>query len=107
LVVNVFVFVFRKWLFNHLMRTDPRFAPLNYDLDPLNIDAINVQIVPSGNGGDPRMHISPEVINLVQEEMSVCQMAADRYPSNYNAWSHRIWVLQHMGNCDRQVQNIF
>ncbi|XP_030910200.2 protein prenyltransferase alpha subunit repeat-containing protein 1 isoform X4 [Melopsittacus undulatus] len=34
---------------------------------------------------------------LVQEEMNVCSEAAGRYPSNYNAWSHRIWVLQHLG----------
>ncbi|NXI51872.1 PTAR1 protein, partial [Chloroceryle aenea] len=46
---------------------------------------------------------------LVQEEMNVCAEAAGRYPSNYNAWSHRIWVLQHLGkltvkkelHCDR------
>ncbi|XP_051499101.1 protein prenyltransferase alpha subunit repeat-containing protein 1 isoform X3 [Apus apus] len=35
---------------------------------------------------------------LVQEEIDVCSEAAGRYPSNYNAWSHRIWVLQHLGN---------
>uniref|UniRef100_A0A8V0YQ80 Protein prenyltransferase alpha subunit repeat containing 1 n=1 Tax=Gallus gallus TaxID=9031 RepID=A0A8V0YQ80_CHICK len=34
---------------------------------------------------------------LVQEEMDVCSEAAGRYPSNYNAWSHRIWVLQNVG----------
>ncbi|XP_038625404.1 protein prenyltransferase alpha subunit repeat-containing protein 1 isoform X1 [Tachyglossus aculeatus] len=34
---------------------------------------------------------------VVQEEMEVCGEAAGRYPSNYNAWSHRIWVLQHLG----------
>ncbi|KAM4707599.1 protein prenyltransferase alpha subunit repeat-containing protein 1 [Discoglossus pictus] len=40
----------------------------------------------------------PEKIpGLVQEEMQVCCEAAGRYPSNYNAWSHRIWVIQHMG----------
>uniref|UniRef100_A0A8D0F837 Protein prenyltransferase alpha subunit repeat-containing protein 1 n=1 Tax=Strix occidentalis caurina TaxID=311401 RepID=A0A8D0F837_STROC len=29
--------------------------------------------------------------------MNVCSEAAGRYPSNYNAWSHRIWVLQRLG----------
>ncbi|XP_066567282.1 protein prenyltransferase alpha subunit repeat-containing protein 1 isoform X2 [Amia ocellicauda] len=33
---------------------------------------------------------------VLQEEMKVCSEAAGRYPSNYNAWSHRIWVLQHL-----------
>ncbi|XP_034027153.1 protein prenyltransferase alpha subunit repeat-containing protein 1 [Thalassophryne amazonica] len=32
----------------------------------------------------------------LHQEMKVCSDAACRYPSNYNAWSHRIWVLQHM-----------
>ncbi|XP_030741007.1 protein prenyltransferase alpha subunit repeat-containing protein 1 [Echinops telfairi] len=37
---------------------------------------------------------------LRQEEMEVCGEAAGRYPSNYNAWSHRIWVLQHVAKLD-------
>ncbi|XP_059689895.1 protein prenyltransferase alpha subunit repeat-containing protein 1 isoform X4 [Gavia stellata] len=40
---------------------------------------------------------------LVQEEMNVCSEAAGRYPSNYNAWSHRIWVLQHLGKLTLKV----
>ncbi|NXJ43161.1 PTAR1 protein, partial [Ciconia maguari] len=40
---------------------------------------------------------------LVQEEMHVCSEAAGRYPSNYNAWSHRIWVLQHLGKLTVKV----
>ncbi|XP_048847959.1 protein prenyltransferase alpha subunit repeat-containing protein 1 [Brienomyrus brachyistius] len=37
---------------------------------------------------------------VLRQEMKVCAEAASRYPSNYNAWSHRIWVLQNlaMGN---------
>ncbi|XP_058421680.1 protein prenyltransferase alpha subunit repeat-containing protein 1 isoform X5 [Diceros bicornis minor] len=37
---------------------------------------------------------------LIREEMEVCGEAAGRYPSNYNAWSHRIWVLQHLAKLD-------
>ncbi|KAM9368026.1 protein prenyltransferase alpha subunit repeat-containing protein 1 isoform 1-T1 [Phaethornis superciliosus] len=40
---------------------------------------------------------------LVQEEMNVCSEAAGRYPSNYNAWSHRIWVLQHLGKLTAKI----
>ncbi|NWH57746.1 PTAR1 protein, partial [Geococcyx californianus] len=40
---------------------------------------------------------------LMQEEMNVCSEAAGRYPSNYNAWSHRIWVLQHLGKLSAKV----
>ncbi|XP_016428843.1 protein prenyltransferase alpha subunit repeat-containing protein 1 isoform X1 [Sinocyclocheilus rhinocerous] len=39
----------------------------------------------------------------LQEEMRVCADAAGRYPSNYNAWSHRIWVLQNMAKGNRKV----
>lgn len=37
--------------------------------------------------------------------MNVCSEAAGRYPSNYNAWSHRIWVLQHLGNLTVKVSH--
>ncbi|KAM4808556.1 protein prenyltransferase alpha subunit repeat-containing protein 1 [Rhinophrynus dorsalis] len=40
---------------------------------------------------------------LVQEEMHVCCEAAGRYPSNYNSWSHRIWVLQHLGKLNLKL----
>uniref|UniRef100_A0A8C0IX57 Protein prenyltransferase alpha subunit repeat containing 1 n=1 Tax=Chelonoidis abingdonii TaxID=106734 RepID=A0A8C0IX57_CHEAB len=40
---------------------------------------------------------------LVQEEIDVCCEAAGRYPSNYNAWSHRIWILQHLGKLDVKI----
>ncbi|XP_017728548.1 protein prenyltransferase alpha subunit repeat-containing protein 1 isoform X3 [Rhinopithecus roxellana] len=43
------------------------------------------------------------VQRLIQEEMEVCGEAAGRYPSNYNAWSHRIWVLQHLAKLDVKI----
>ncbi|XP_056142056.1 protein prenyltransferase alpha subunit repeat-containing protein 1 [Lampris incognitus] len=39
----------------------------------------------------------------LHEEMKVCSDAACRYPSNYNAWSHRIWVLEHMAKGNIKV----
>ncbi|NXY23671.1 PTAR1 protein, partial [Atrichornis clamosus] len=50
-----------------------------------------------GAGPEERIH------RLVQEEMNVCSEAAGRYPSNYNAWSHRIWVLQHLAKLTVKV----
>lgn len=44
---------------------------------------------------------------LIREEMEVCGEAAGRYPSNYNAWSHRIWVLQHLAKLDVKVRLLF
>ncbi|XP_038559120.1 protein prenyltransferase alpha subunit repeat-containing protein 1 isoform X1 [Micropterus salmoides] len=43
-----------------------------------------------------RQQLSDHLARALHQEMKVCSDAACRYPSNYNAWSHRIWVLQHM-----------
>lgn len=68
--------------------------------------------------------LNDQLTRTLHEEMKVCFDAACRYPSNYNAWSHRIWVLQHMarGNikvcsrgvfktnvafCDRSIRHFF
>ncbi|GCC27930.1 protein prenyltransferase alpha subunit repeat-containing protein 1 [Chiloscyllium punctatum] len=40
---------------------------------------------------------------IIQDEMAVCTDAAGRYPSNYNAWSHRIWILQHVAKCNLKI----
>ncbi|XP_072114205.1 protein prenyltransferase alpha subunit repeat-containing protein 1 isoform X2 [Mobula birostris] len=40
---------------------------------------------------------------VIQDEMAVCSAAAGRYPSNYNAWSHRIWILQHVAKCNLKI----
>lgn len=40
---------------------------------------------------------------ILQEEMKACSEAAGRYPSNYNAWSHRIWVIQNLAKDNKKV----
>jgi len=40
---------------------------------------------------------------VVLRELSVCHAAADRYHSNYNAWNHRIWVMDKFTCCRTQV----
>ncbi|XP_061672901.1 protein prenyltransferase alpha subunit repeat-containing protein 1 isoform X3 [Syngnathoides biaculeatus] len=40
---------------------------------------------------------------MFHTELNVCSDAACSYPSNYNAWSHRIWVLQHMAKGNVEV----
>lgn len=46
---------------------------------------------------------SEQLQGIVREEMSVCGEAAGRYPSNYNSWSHRIWVLQHLAKLNLKL----
>ncbi|XP_021913293.1 protein prenyltransferase alpha subunit repeat-containing protein 1 isoform X2 [Zootermopsis nevadensis] len=33
---------------------------------------------------------------LLEEELQVSRYAADRYPNNYHAWSHRMWCLANL-----------
>ncbi|XP_037634382.1 protein prenyltransferase alpha subunit repeat-containing protein 1 [Sebastes umbrosus] len=47
--------------------------------------------------------LSDHLARTLHQEMKVCSDAACRYPSNYNAWSHRIWVLQHMAKSNVKV----
>lgn len=34
--------------------------------------------------------------HLLEEELRVSLMAADRYPNNYYAWNHRMWIMSHL-----------
>ncbi|XP_030581452.1 protein prenyltransferase alpha subunit repeat-containing protein 1 isoform X2 [Archocentrus centrarchus] len=47
--------------------------------------------------------LSDHLARTLHQEMKVCSDAAGRYPSNYNAWSHRIWVLQLMAKGNIKV----
>uniref|UniRef100_UPI0037E75C6B protein prenyltransferase alpha subunit repeat-containing protein 1 n=1 Tax=Semicossyphus pulcher TaxID=241346 RepID=UPI0037E75C6B len=47
--------------------------------------------------------LSDHLARTLHQEMKVCSDAACRYPSNYNAWSHRIWVLQHLARGNAKV----
>ncbi|XP_077416435.1 protein prenyltransferase alpha subunit repeat-containing protein 1 isoform X2 [Vanacampus margaritifer] len=46
---------------------------------------------------------SYHLAEILYKELNVCSDAACSYPSNYNAWSHRIWVLQHMAKGNVKV----
>ncbi|KAK9523288.1 hypothetical protein VZT92_019690 [Zoarces viviparus] len=52
---------------------------------------------------DRSQRLSDQLARTLHQEMKVCSDAACRYPSNYNAWSHRIWVLQHMAEGNVKV----
>ncbi|KFQ80361.1 Protein prenyltransferase alpha subunit repeat-containing protein 1, partial [Phaethon lepturus] len=75
--------IHRRWVLQQLIQENSLPSPVTKG----NLGAAPVQ----------RIH------RIVQEEMNVCSEAAGRYPSNYNAWSHRIWVLQHLGKLTVKV----
>ncbi|XP_049792011.1 protein prenyltransferase alpha subunit repeat-containing protein 1 isoform X1 [Schistocerca nitens] len=40
-------------------------------------------------------------IHLLEEELQVCAVAADRYPGNYHAWQHRTWSMVRLADTDQ------
>uniref|UniRef100_A0A3P9P9N9 Protein prenyltransferase alpha subunit repeat containing 1 n=1 Tax=Poecilia reticulata TaxID=8081 RepID=A0A3P9P9N9_POERE len=77
----------RRWVLQHILR---QFSAVAHKTQQ-QPDAERTQVLGS--------HLD----QLIHQEMKVCSDAACRYPSNYNAWSHRIWVLQHMAKGNIKV----
>ncbi|XP_041041920.1 protein prenyltransferase alpha subunit repeat-containing protein 1 isoform X2 [Carcharodon carcharias] len=57
----------------------------------------------SRNNANSGLVSTEQMYRIIQDEMAVCSAAAGRYPSNYNAWSHRIWILQHVAKCNLKI----
>lgn len=97
--------VFNKQKCFHSLKSDiviffPPYLTRRWVLQQLIQENSLPTLVTKGN-----LEIAPteRIQHLVKEEMDVCCEAAGRYPSNYNAWSHRIWVLQHLAKLNTEV----
>ena len=51
--------------------------------------------------------LSSEMQENVLKEFEVCSDAAAKYPNNYNAWSHRIWLIRNICHCSEEVGKSF
>ncbi|KAM6930844.1 protein prenyltransferase alpha subunit repeat-containing protein 1 [Xenentodon cancila] len=80
--------IHRRWVLKHILH---QFPSVGHNKSQQESDRETTQSV-----GD---HLD----QTLQQEMKVCSDAASHYPSNYNAWSHRIWVLQHMAKGNIKV----
>ena len=47
--------------------------------------------------------LEAEMQEYVLNELEVCSNAAAKYPNNYNAWSHRIWLIRNICHCSEEV----
>ncbi|XP_012946849.1 protein prenyltransferase alpha subunit repeat-containing protein 1, partial [Aplysia californica] len=109
-------FIHRRWLFQQLLDhclssssgSNTSCSAAGASTDAVNMEAIDVDV---SAAPEPRDHLSGafslESSRLLkshtQRELEICGGAADHYPSNYHAWSHRIWVVQHCLNSSLQV----
>uniref|UniRef100_A0A8C5WP35 Protein prenyltransferase alpha subunit repeat containing 1 n=1 Tax=Laticauda laticaudata TaxID=8630 RepID=A0A8C5WP35_LATLA len=75
--------IHRRWVLQHLLQENSL---------PTLVTKGNLEALPT-----------EKIQRLVKEEMDVCCDAAGRYPSNYNAWSHRIWVLQNLAKLNTKI----
>ncbi|XP_004085451.1 protein prenyltransferase alpha subunit repeat-containing protein 1 [Oryzias latipes] len=76
--------IHRRWVLLHLLQKAP-------PADQNQTDAERSRL------------LGEQLAQTLQQEMKVCADAACRYPSNYNAWSHRIWVLQRLAKGNVKV----
>ncbi|KAM6469893.1 protein prenyltransferase alpha subunit repeat-containing protein 1 isoform 2-T2 [Liasis olivaceus] len=75
--------IHRRWVLQHVIQENSL---------PTLVTKGNLEALPT-----------EKIQRLVKEEMDVCCDAAGRYPSNYNAWSHRIWVLQNLAKLNTKI----
>ncbi|XP_037832809.1 protein prenyltransferase alpha subunit repeat-containing protein 1 [Kryptolebias marmoratus] len=84
--------IHRRWVLQHVLHQFPAVDHHKHQQEvQAEVDAERTQ------------HVSDQLARIIYEEMKVCCDAACRYPSNYNAWSHRIWVLRHMAKGNIKV----
>ncbi|XP_029296413.1 protein prenyltransferase alpha subunit repeat-containing protein 1 [Cottoperca gobio] len=85
--------IHRRWVLQQILR---QFSAVGRSRKPQQGEAEQADA--------ERSHqLSDNLARTLHQEMKVCSDAACRYPSNYNAWSHRIWVLQHMAKGNVKV----
>ena len=72
-------------------------------MDSIDIDMDASAALPSKSQGAMSLESSRLLKTHSHIELKVCGQAADKYPSNYHAWSHRIWVIHQCLNTALQV----
>lgn len=109
------IFLYRKWLLHRFVDNclassigSNASSGSNACDSFVNMDAIDLNMDASFNGigldhGPDLIH-QPDYHEQIRKELNVCKNAADNHPCNYNAWSHRIWVVQHCFNGSLQVR---
>lgn len=83
----------RRWVLQQVLN---QVSTLDHNKNQQQAEAVQADAERNEQLGD-------RLARTLRQEMKVCSDAAGRYPSNYNAWSHRIWVLQHMARGNVKV----
>lgn len=52
------------------------------------------------------IHDNIRIDNLMNEELLICNMAAQKSQNNYHAWCHRIWCLENILNACSNIEGV-
>ncbi|XP_062241009.1 protein prenyltransferase alpha subunit repeat-containing protein 1 isoform X5 [Platichthys flesus] len=85
--------IHRRWVLQQILH---QFSAVGHIRKQLQGEAAQAE-------SERSQHVSDHLSRTLQQEIKVCSDAACHYSSNYNAWSHRIWVLQHMAKGNIKV----
>ncbi|KAL3976418.1 hypothetical protein ACER0C_022304 [Sarotherodon galilaeus] len=85
--------IHRRWVLQQVLN---QVSTLDHNKNQQQAEAVQAD-------AERNEQLSDRLARTLCQEMKVCSDAAGRYPSNYNAWSHRIWVLQHMARGNVKV----
>ncbi|KAK6179616.1 hypothetical protein SNE40_011934 [Patella caerulea] len=109
-------FIHRRWLLQRLLNksllssNDSNHSNSSVESSELlvGVDGISVNFLPTNQNTCSNNHILPKQIDrnlhrTVHHEFDICLRAAEHYACNYNAWSHRIWLIQAAFNSAVQV----
>ncbi|CAB1429996.1 unnamed protein product [Pleuronectes platessa] len=84
---------YRRWVLQQILH---QFSAVGHSRKQLQGEATQAE-------SERSQQVSDHLSRTLQQEIKVCSDAACHYSSNYNAWSHRIWVLQHMAKGNVKV----
>ena len=110
-VCGVFFLLNRKWLFMQLQKnkstkevveTIGHSALSNRVTSHLHHDFLTGKERSSEAQNNSKPLIA-EMQEYVLKELEVCSNAAAKYPNNYNAWSHRIWLIRNICHSNEEV----
>ncbi|XP_059177132.1 protein prenyltransferase alpha subunit repeat-containing protein 1-like [Physella acuta] len=111
-------FIHRRWLFQQLLDHCLSSSSGSNSSSCSNVPGPNMEVTATVESIDLDLNeptetgffngaFSLEASRLLKTqthlELDVCATAAERYPCNYHAWSHRIWIVKYCLNCSLQI----
>ncbi|XP_078617354.1 protein prenyltransferase alpha subunit repeat-containing protein 1-like [Branchiostoma floridae x Branchiostoma japonicum] len=105
-------FAHRRWLLKQVVQKTSSTSPQPHPVAPASHTNGLVAADQASGGATAAQPLSaqrgakaelPCDEKLLETELAVCQRSAERYPSNYYAWTHRAWVVENVARCHYKI----